>query len=368
MKTLTRLLTLTALATCFALAAFAQDPAAAPADPCASADKDALYTKYYEEKKKEADQQPAFETAKQYLAKYSSCPDRYTASVKKFHDTYASLLGAANEEKDFLVALYGNGDANKTGRNIPKAFEIGKRLLAKDADNLPVLVQLGYAGYFEWANKNPAFVADSSANLRKAVQLIEGGKSIDKWTPFASREETLSFLNFYLGELTITGTKDAAQTAALKSALPIYMKAATLEGPAKKLAETYARIALAYHVTQYTPMLAEYTKMYPTESEESKAALEQLNQVMDRVIDGYARAINLAGSEPKYAKDKATWTQELTALYNFRHKGKESGLNAFIAGITATPLPEPFTPKPFVATPVSGANGTQPTATAEKKP
>ena len=369
MKTLLRLLTLAAIATFFALPAFAQDAAAAAAaDPCTTAGEDELYKKYYDEKNVKKDQAAAYETAKQYLSKYPACTDRYSSNVKKFHDAYAAALGEANEEKDFLIALYGS-DANKTGRNVAKAFEIGKRMLAKDANNLPVLIQLGHTGYTEWANKNPAFVADSTANLRKSLQLIEAGKTIDKWTPFASRDEAVSYLNFYLGELTITNKPaGAAQTAALKEALPIYLKAATMEGPAKKLPDTYARLAVGYQVTQYAPMLAEYTKMYPTESEESKAALEQLNQVMDRIIDAYARAINLAGSEPRYAKDKAAWTQELTSLYKFRHADKPDGLAAYIAGITATPLPEPFTAKPFVATPVSGTGGTPPAATAEKKP
>ena len=369
MKTLIRLLTLAAIATFFALPALAQDTPAAPADPCATAGEDDLYKKYYEEKNTKKDQAAAFETAKQYLAKYPNCTDRYTSNVKKFHDAYAAALGAANEEKDFYIALYGS-DANKTGRNIAKAFDIGKRMLAKNADDLSVLIQLGYAGYMEWANKNPAFVGDSAAYLRKSLQLMDAGKSIDKWTPFTSRDEAASYLNLYAGELTITGKEGDAQIAAFKEAMPVYLKAATMEGPSKKLADPYARLAVAYQVTQYVPMLAEYKKMYEgkPESEESKAALEQLNQVMDRIIDAYARAINLAGSEPRYAKDKATWTQELTALYKFRHEDKTDGLAAYIAGITATPLPEPFTPKPFVATPVTGTNGTQPAATAEKKP
>lgn len=369
MKTLIRLLTLAAIATFFALPALAQDTPAAPADPCTTAGEDDLYKKYYEEKNVKKDQAAAYETGKQYLAKYPNCTDKYTANVQKFVKAYGDAVGAANEEKDFFIALYGS-DANKTGRNIPKAFEIGKRMLAKDADNLTVLIQLGYAGYTEWANKNPAFVADSSASLRRALQLMDSGKNIDKWTPFSSREEALSFLNFYTGELTISGKTGDAQTAAFKEALPIYLKAATIEGPTKKLPDPYARIAVAYQVSQYAPMLAEYKKLYEgkPESEESKAALEQLNQVMDRIIDAYARAINLAGTDAKYATLKATWTQELTALYKFRHEDKTDGLDAYIAGITATPLPEPFTPKPFVATPVTGTNGTQPAATAEKKP
>src|SRR5215207_7595496 len=114
MKTLIRLLTLAAIATFFALPAFAQDTPAAPADPCATAGEDDLYKKYYEEKNTKKDQAAAYETGKQYLAKYPNCTDKYTVNVQKFVKAYGDALGAANEEKEFYVALYGS-DAAKTG-------------------------------------------------------------------------------------------------------------------------------------------------------------------------------------------------------------------------------------------------------------
>jgi hypothetical protein len=363
MKTFIRLLTLAAVATFFALPAFAQDTAAAPADPCATAGEDELYKKYYDEKNTKKDQAAAFETAKQYLAKYPNCSDRYTANVKKFHDAYAAAVTAVNEEKDFYIALYGS-DANKTGRNVGKAYEIGRRLLAKNPEDLSVLMQLGYAGYTDWANKNPAFAADSATNLVKAIRLIEGGKSIDKWTPFNNRDEALSYLNFAAGDLLI---KDRPTEA-----LPFYLKAAALEGPMKKDALTYARLGAIYYLTQYEPMQKDFTAKYAGKEEtpESKAALDNLNQVVDRIVDAYARAINLAGSDQRFAATKAEWLTQVTELYKFRHEGKTDGLDAYIAGITATPLPEPFRPSaaPAATTPANGNNGTTPTATAEKKP
>lgn len=362
MKNFTRLLTLAAIATFFALPAFAQDTAAAaPADPCTTAGEDDLYKKYYDEKNVKKDQAAAYETGKQYIAKYPNCTDKYSANVQKFVKAYGDAVGDVKLDADFWNALYGS-DANKTGRNIARAFELGKQKLGKKADDLSVLVQLGSAGYTELASGNPAFITDAAGYTRRSLQLIEGGASIDKWTPFASRDEALSYLNFYLGELTIKNNP--------AEALPLYIKAATLEGPMKKDALTYARLAALYALTQYEPMQKDFTAKYAGKDEtpESKAAFDNINGVVDRIIDAYARAVNLAGSEARFAKLKPDWTTQVTELYKFRHEGKTDGLDTYIAGITATPLPEPFTPKPFVAAPVSGTNGTTPTATAEKKP
>jgi hypothetical protein len=96
----------------------------------------------------------------------------------------------------------------------------------------------------------------------------------------------------------------------------------------------------------------EFTARYggKPETDESKFALNNLNQVMDRVIDAYARAVNLAGADPKMATDKKVWLETLTGFYKFRNNDSTTGLDAFIASATSKPLPEPFTPQPYVPT------------------
>jgi len=64
------------------------------------------------------------------------------------------------------------------------------------------------------------------------------------------------------------------------------------------------------------------------------------NDIQD-VIDAYARAVALAGNNPQYQVGKAEWTKQLTTLYKFRHENSDAGLSAFIAGVLATPMPQP---------------------------
>jgi hypothetical protein len=78
------------------------------------------------------------------------------------------------------------------------------------------------------------------------------------------------------------------------------------------------------------------------ESPESKAALEKLNVVMDRIVDAYARAIAAAGTDPKTEASRKEWMTAMSTYYKFRHDGSDAGMTEFIASALQKPLP----PKP----------------------
>ena len=77
MKNVLWLLIIAALATAFALPAFAQDTQPTAAQCTADADaKAALYKKFLDNYKGSPDQQKvAYDTGKEYLGKYGNCPD-----------------------------------------------------------------------------------------------------------------------------------------------------------------------------------------------------------------------------------------------------------------------------------------------------
>src|SRR5678816_1514714 len=78
------------------------------------------------------------------------------------------------------------------------------------------------------------------------------------------------------------------------------------------------------------------------ETPESKAALEKLSVLIDRMIDAYARAVASAAGDPSAEQSKKDWMVPLTNYYKFRHEGSEAGLPEFIAAAMQKPLP----PKP----------------------
>src|SRR6185503_1199565 len=90
----------------------------------------------------------------------------------------------------------------------------------------------------------------------------------------------------------------------------------------------------------------EYKRLYggKDETPESKLALANIYQLVDRMIDAYARAIALAGSDAAFAKQKPQWSESLMQWYKFRNKGSDAGLNELLATIVSKPLPPLPTP------------------------
>ena len=124
------------------------------------------------------------------------------------------------------------------------------------------------------------------------------------------------------------------------------IKSAQFETPLKKSPYTYAYIAGAYETGDYAKQSEAYKRDFSGKDEtpQSKLALANINQTVDRMIDGYARAVALAGNDPNFAKPKATWNESLTTWYKFRNNGTDAGLSQLIAGVLSKPLPAPPTP------------------------
>jgi hypothetical protein len=189
------------------------------------------------------------------------------------------------------------------------------------------------------------------------MQLLQAGSVPDTWAPYANKDEALSYLNNTVGVLTLP--KNAVE------ALPYFLKTGQLEGKLKKQSITYVYIAEAYQSGPYEKMSAQYTTLYQgkDESPESKLALENINQVVDRMIDAYARAVSLAATEPANPARQKAWMDALTTWYKYRHNQSDVGLTDLIASVMTKPLPPQPTPlttlpaaPPTTSTPTSGSN------------
>jgi len=101
---------------------------------------------------------------------------------------------------------------------------------------------------------------------------------------------------------------------------------------------------VAYEAGPYKTLSAAYQKEFADKPETpaSKAALEKLGVVMDRIVDAYARAIAAAGTDPKTQQSRNEWLAQMTTYYKFRHNNSDAGLTEYIAGALQKPLP----PKP----------------------
>ncbi len=266
----------------------------------------------------------AYEAAKEYMRRYGKENDEYTRYLKLWIPAY--------EKDDRTQRL---PEAIYASKNYAEGYNLAKQVLADDPDNVKALIALGYGGYLATTTaKNETFNADSVRYARKAIQLIEAGRTPDEWKPFQNKDDVLASLHYAIGFLELK-TRPEEATADL-------IKALQYESDLKKSPFTYYYLAFTYEKGPYQRLSADYSKRFANQPEtpESKAALDNLNRVIDRIIDAYARAVALTGTDPKYQASKTEWMKQLTTFYRFRHDNSDAGLNEFIAGALARPLPQ----------------------------
>jgi hypothetical protein len=262
----------------------------------------------------------AFDAGNTYLVKY---PDNeYAAHVRRWVDAYGRAFRKVEFQRLFKAQRFG------------ELFRTGKLVLADEPDHLKTVVHLAYAGYLAAGKGDDSFAAESLAYARRAVQLIESGAKPDDWQPFIDKSDALGYLNFVIGELTFKD--DPANTARL------FRKALGFETTLRRTPVIYSRLAACYVVAEYDPLSKDYTTRFAGKdpTDESRAALEKINVVVDHVVDAYARAVAFSGDDPKYADFKRRWSDELTRFYKFRHDGSTDGLDALVAAAPSKPLPE----------------------------
>lgn len=353
MKKLIQLLAFGALVAMLALPAFALGNNASFANASSLAQqgddqvKADLYKKFTDNRK--TNPQAAYDAAKEYLQKYPNDDDQIAQYLKKWAAAYEK------EARKLKVPqlLY-------TDKNFAEAYSTGRQVLADEPDDLTTLIDLGYGGYLASLAKNDSFNADALTDAKRAIQLIESGKSPDSWAPFKGKDDTLAYLYYTVGFLNLKNSPNEA--------IPALIRAASFNSELKTTPSTYYFLAAAYEAGPYLKQSADYKAQFEgkPESDASKLALANLNQVIDRAIDAYARAVAASGNDPKNATNKAEWMTRLTSLYKFRHNNSDAGLNEFIASSIKRPLPPPPTPmtalpaesQPASTTPTSGTSGT----------
>lgn len=266
----------------------------------------------------------AYQAARDYLQKYNKDKDQYTDYLSKWVMFYErdvrkrDLPNLINEKK------------------FAEAYSTGEKILKDEPNYLRAQIDLGYAGYLAASAKNDSFNATALDYARKAISEIEAGKAPAEWAPFKGKDDTLAYLNYAVGFLTLKTNPDQAIDA--------LQKAAKYDSDIRKTPSTYYFLAAAYESGPYKTLSTAYQTQYAgkPETPESKAALEKLNTVMDRIIDAYARAIATAGTDPKTDQSRKEWLNQMTNYYKFRHEGADTGLTEFIASVLQKPLP----PKP----------------------
>jgi len=328
----------------------AQTQTAAPAasqGQCTDESKAAWYADFT--KNRTTDAKAAYEAGKKYLTACPTEEGQIPAYLKKWV--------AAYEKEARKLKL---NDLFIRERKYAEAMTLAKELLADEPENVTPLIYLGYGGYVvAVTTKNESGNADAANYTRKAIQAIESGKAPENWSPFKSKDDALGYLYYSLGYL-----ERASNTT---SALANFIKAATFESEIKKNPQTYVFITASYEA-EYAKQSAEYERLYKGKDEtpESKLAVANINQLVDRIIDALARAVASAATDAAGQQSKAVWLARLTELYKFRNNNSDAGLNEMIAGVMAKPIPP--VPTPLTSLPAAPATSTTPTTNSTGSP
>jgi hypothetical protein len=333
--TMKRSIKVLALAGMFAVFA---TPALSQTKECTDEFKSATYQKWYDNRKEHQD--VAAQAAKDYLATCTT-EDQYSAALKKF----VTLWDEANKS----VAVNQEFKAAYEGKKYADQIRLGKQIVATDPENSAIYIVMGLAGLGD-----PSLLNESAEYAKKAITMIEAGKP---FAPLASKDQALAYLNYVIGKSIIKTPADA---------IPYLLKAVRHESDLKKNPQVYAELAGAYGEGPIAKLSEEYKAKYTTESPESKLALANINQMIDRQIDALARAAALSSD----AANKKAVMDVLTGLYTDRNKSA-AGLNEMIAGILTKPIPDvptPLTSLPSTpsSTPATGGSPNGTTGSANK--
>lgn len=333
MRKLTRLL-LIAVATVLLISVFAHNISAqrnptapSPRNPAmpsqqTDAQKDDLYATFSDLRRVSLaeNQRLAYEAGKEYLRRYggdSSDPD--VRAVRKFVGEYEGVRA------EFAI------DTAYGAKNYAKTFEIGRALVQKQPENFYVLSVMAEAGYESSIAGDASLNSETVGYAKRAIQLLNEGKAT-KADPFKSIGVATGFLNYAVGNLL----KDQSPVEAADA----FLKAVQSDSPYRTEPLAYHRLGAAILKGEFAQLSTEYNEKYGAKqsSAQQKAMFNQINHLVERAIDAYARAVALS-TDLQHQEAKNKILVQLTALYKNFHGDSEIGLNELIASVLAKPLP-----------------------------
>jgi tetratricopeptide (TPR) repeat protein len=219
----------------------------------------------------------------------------------------AKAVFTSEQEREILkpVAL----EAFVLGGRADDAFALASEMLAKNPDDLHVLVRMTHAGAEETRKKNRKYTDVSLQYGLKAIAIIEKGNK-----PASLDDETWSAHKTNLGQLY-------QQTAILYLAAQNTDEAKTRLKRASELSpRDPANFALLGRIinVDYLAQTKSYEEM--PEGRSKQEALRRLEVALDSVIDAYARAAGLATGRAEYQPLLQQVVLDLTTYYQYRHK------------------------------------------------
>ncbi len=220
-------------------------------------------------------------------------------------------------------------DEDKTA----EAFRIGKEILADEPENSYVTMNLAYGGYEALTKKKDKSFADDSINYaKKTLSLFDAGKLPKTFQPFKDQAEATALMYYVIGNFAVdTDVKKAAEN---------FYKSLQYESKIKNTAYPYYYIAFNYEKI-YEKAAKDFQAKHgskTTEDDEYRKDNANLEKLLERMLDSYARTVKIAQAENN--PTTAAWKQRYTDIYKF-FKQSDAGADEYLNDIMSKPMPDP---------------------------
>lgn len=297
----------------------------------------------------------ALSSGRQYVDKFKDCPDD-----KEIVDFINKQLPKIEDRKD-TTQLYTTFNSSTPNKKWDDAFASGKRIIAKQLpeafDVMLVLASIG----FDNATATPPvdkYNADALNMAKMAIQKMESGttsKTYGAGWPAQKigwvyqspafpdgKSNALGWMNYTIGQIMYyrMGQK--------KEALPYFYKSLSYNSEVKSFSSTYRSIG-GWYLDEFNRLgkerEVETTANPGVVTDKIKALYALQKGYSERAMDAYARAYKVeSASKAATQTSKDALFNRAKDFYSFRFDEKMEGLDAFIAGVQAKPMPDPTSP------------------------
>ena len=304
----------------------------------------------------------AIDSGKQFLEKYGACeaPKEFADWVKAQLPGWEARLDKAEKAKA-LGDLFKRFDDGIVAAKFDDVYAAGKELLAREPENVHVMIPLGLFGLAQSYKKDYKYNDDSLRYAKLAIEKLKAGAppkmrdgkpvlNKDGQPAFStwdfSKQEAIDELTYAIAYINFYAKSDK------KTALPIYYELSQSGGKYKNEPRVFAAIA-DYYLQEAGKLGDEIAKMIEkqktlaTDEEkfkfdgEIKAKVGLFNGYTERALDALGRAHKVAPSATAAEKTyKDALYKQITDIYK-RRFDKDAGLNEYIAAALAKPFPNP---------------------------
>ena len=311
----------------------------------------AIYNKFLENKKgpEIAKLKIAVAAGHEYLTKCSSLEGG--AQIKEYISNSLPKVEEVLQAKVDFEALKAAVEVKDAG----KTFELGKKVLARDPNNIDVMLAVVSVGHFSTLGVAPSdkFNDDILRYAKTALEKLNDPKADTayfKTTNCADgRINAIGWMNYVIGDLTLYRLKDR------KAALPYLYKSTQVGCATRAKADAYESISATYF-DEFQRLDADRLAKAKTagdkNTEETDAIYALQLGYLDRMMDASGRTYNAAVADAKFdVGQRAELLAKIKKYYSVRHDENIAGFDDWLKGLSSKPFPDPTSKVEPVATP-----------------